>query len=57
MYSNIPQEKFECIISNPPYIAYSEEALMDVSVRLYEPTQALFAENEGLRFTKRLLTD
>lgn len=54
VYSNIPQEKFECIISNPPYIAYSEEALMDESVRRYEPSQALFAENEGLAIYEKI---
>ena len=43
VYSNVPHEKFECIISNPPYIAFSEEGLMDESVRRYEPKQALFA--------------
>ena len=48
VYSNVPQEKFECIISNPPYIAYSEEALM------YEPSQALFAENEGLAIYEKI---
>jgi len=54
VYSNVPPEKFECIISNPPYIAYSEEALMDESVRRYEPTQALFAENEGLAIYEKI---
>ena len=54
VYSNVPQEKFECIISNPPYIAYSEEALMDESVRRYEPSQALFAENEGLAIYEKI---
>ena len=54
VYSNVPHEKFECIISNPPYIAFSEEALMDESVRLYEPIQALFAENEGLAIYEKI---
>ena len=54
VYSNVPHEKFECIISNPPYIAFSEETLMDESVRRYEPTQALFAENEGLAIYEKI---
>lgn len=54
VYSNIPHEKFECIISNPPYIAFSEEVLMDESVRRYEPKQALFAENEGLAIYEKI---
>ena len=54
VYSNVPHEKFECIISNPPYIAFSEEELMDESVRRYEPKQALFAENEGLAIYEKI---
>lgn len=54
VYSNVPREKFECIISNPPYIAFSEEALMDESVRRYEPKRALFAENEGLAIYEKI---
>ena len=54
VYSNVPPEKFECIISNPPYIAFSEEGLMDESVRRYEPKQALFAENEGLTIYEKI---
>jgi len=54
VYSNVPEEKFECIISNPPYIAFSEEELMDESVRRYEPKQALFAENEGLAIYEKI---
>ena len=54
VFSNVPPEKFECIISNPPYIAFSEETLMDESVRRYEPTQALFAENEGLAIYEKI---
>ena len=54
VYSKVPLEKFECIISNPPYIAFSEVTLMDESVRRYEPTQALFAENEGLAIYEKI---
>lgn len=33
--------EFDCIISNPPYIPYSEYLLLDESVRRYEPEAAL----------------
>ncbi|SUP52516.1 Release factor glutamine methyltransferase [Weissella viridescens] len=36
------------IISNPPYIAEDERAVMDESVLNFEPDQALFAEDQGL---------
>lgn len=54
VYSNVPHEKFDCIISNPPYIAFSEEVLMDESVRRYEPKQALFAEQEGFAIYEKI---
>lgn len=41
------QGKADIVISNPPYIASSEWSVMDESVRKYEPTTALFAENDG----------
>jgi release factor glutamine methyltransferase len=47
LFKNIDQ-KFDIIVSNPPYIADSERAVMDESVLEYEPDLALFADNEGL---------
>ncbi len=47
-------ETFDCIISNPPYIAIEEKSLMDDSVLNYEPHTALFAANEGLSVYERL---
>lgn len=39
---------YDIIVSNPPYIATSETAIMDQNVLDYEPHLALFAENDGL---------
>jgi release factor glutamine methyltransferase len=36
------------IVSNPPYIAYSEAAALPRSVRDWEPTMALVAADEGM---------
>jgi len=36
------------IVSNPPYIAYSEAAALPRSVRDWEPTVALFAADQGM---------
>lgn len=44
----------EILIANPPYISEGEWALMDASVRRYEPKLALFAENDGLAIYQRL---
>jgi len=46
-------KKYDCIISNPPYIAYDEE-VMDV-VKNNEPNNALYAENDGLYFYEEIL--
>lgn len=47
-------EKFDLIISNPPYISGDEWALMDESVRSFEPKTALFAENNGLAIYQQI---
>lgn len=47
-------EKQDIIISNPPYISADEWELMDVSVRKFEPKQALFADNQGLAIYQRI---
>ena len=46
-------KKYDCIISNPPYISYNEE-IMDI-VRNNEPKKALYADNEGLFFYEEIL--
>lgn len=44
------RQKFDVVVSNPPYIARGEEADMSASTLKFEPKNALFAEDEGLRF-------
>jgi release factor glutamine methyltransferase len=46
-------EKYDCIISNPPYIAYDEK-IMDI-VKNNEPSIALYAPDNGLYFYKEIL--
>jgi len=48
---------FDLILSNPPYISQSERSVMDESVIAYEPHIALFAEEEGLYFYKKIAAD
>ena len=47
-------EKYDVIISNPPYISQDEWDLMDESVRTYEPKTALFAEKDGLAIYQKI---
>lgn len=49
------KEKYDIIISNPPYIAYDEE-IMDI-VKNNEPKQALYASDNGLFFYKEILAN
>lgn len=52
MLNNI-NDKYDLIISNPPYISYDEE-IMD-SVKLYEPNLALYAEKDGLYYYEKVI--
>ena len=51
--TNILNKKYDCIISNPPYIAYDED-IMDI-VKNNEPSIALYAKDNGLYFYKEIL--
>ena len=46
-------ERFDMIVSNPPYVA--EDEVLEPQVRDYEPASALFAGAEGLDVYRRLI--
>ncbi len=50
-------ERFEIIISNPPYVPEVDRDSLAVEVREYEPAQALFAGEDGLAVYRRLIPD
>ena len=52
LFSNI-HDKFDCIVSNPPYISETDE--VDEIVKKNEPHMALYASNNGLEFYERIL--
>ncbi|MGX7077619.1 peptide chain release factor N(5)-glutamine methyltransferase [Globicatella sanguinis] len=54
LMSALKGRQFDLIVSNPPYIAEDELALMDESVKRFEPATALFAEQQGLAIYQRL---
>ena len=54
LYEPLLGERFDLIISNPPYIGQDEVAVMSKSTVLYEPHQALFAAQDGYHLYCRL---
>ncbi|UOQ45341.1 peptide chain release factor N(5)-glutamine methyltransferase [Halobacillus salinarum] len=48
-------QKLDCIVSNPPYIARSEADSLSDTVKNFDPELALFAEDEGLAAYKIIL--
>ena len=54
LYEGI-DNKYDVIISNPPYISKDEE-VMDIVLK-NEPSIALFADNDGIEFYERILKD
>lgn len=42
-------KQFQVILSNPPYIPMEEKENLAPEVRDFEPSEALFAENDGLK--------
>lgn len=49
----IPKKKYDCLISNPPYVKKGELVSPETK---YEPQIALYAENEGLAFYERIIS-
>jgi release factor glutamine methyltransferase len=47
--------RFDCIVSNPPYVSTSE--LLEPQVREYEPAAALYAGEDGLTIYRRLIPE
>ena len=50
LFENVEFREFDMIISNPPYISFNEVGIMSDDTLLHEPSDALFAENDGLYF-------
>ncbi len=48
-------ERFEIIVSNPPYVPLTDRETLSVEVREYEPALALFAGDDGLEVYRRLI--
>lgn len=53
-FKSFKGEKFEAVITNPPYISSYEIMALPFSVRYYEPRVALDGGNSGLEFYEKL---
>ncbi len=47
-------DKFQVIISNPPYLLEGEKEELDEEIRLFEPKEALFGGQDGLRVYREI---
>lgn len=54
LFDNI-SGKFDLIISNPPYISYKDKITIKDSVLNYDPNLALFAEEDGIYFYRKII--
>ena len=50
LFENVEFREFDMIVSNPPYISLNEIGIMSDDTLLHEPSEALFAKNDGLYF-------
>src|SRR5580698_6432418 len=57
LLSAVAGERFDAIVSNPPYVADSDRASLEPQVRDYEPASALFAGPSGLDVYERLIPE
>ena len=48
-------EKFDVVVSNPPYISEDDYNNLDSTVRDFEPKSALLAKENGLEFYKKII--
>ncbi len=50
-------ERFDVIVSNPPYVAEADRATLPPEVVGWEPAEALFAGDDGLAVIRRLVSE
>ncbi len=56
IFSNVTR-KYDIIVSNPPYIGKIEYSTLEKQIKNFEPQTALLAEDNGLYFYKKILTE
>lgn len=54
LFANLGGQRFDVIVTNPPYVDRADQAVMDEAVIKFEPAIALYADEHGLGFYHRL---
>ncbi|MCL2235939.1 MAG: peptide chain release factor N(5)-glutamine methyltransferase [Defluviitaleaceae bacterium] len=57
LFNGLTPQKFDFIVSNPPYIPTKDIDGLDISVKEYEPTKALDGGADGLGFYDRIIKE
>jgi release factor glutamine methyltransferase len=57
LLDSLAGERFEMVVSNPPYVPAADRASLAVEVREHEPALALFAGDDGLDVIRRLAVE
>ena len=57
LFERVPKEKFDIIVSNPPYIASSVIPTLMEEVREHEPISALDGMKDGLFFYRKIVEE
>lgn len=55
--TNETDERFDCVVSNPPYVTYAEANSMEPNVLRFEPHLALFVEDKDPLLFYRAIAD
>ena len=55
LLADLGAQRFEFVVSNPPYVGDSEEDQVQLEVRKFEPRSAVFAGPTGLEVIERLI--
>ncbi len=56
VFQNIPEQRFDLIISNPPYVPASKRDTLPKEFR-HEPDMALIAEDHGMAIVRKILKE
>jgi release factor glutamine methyltransferase len=57
VFSNVENEKFDLIVSNPPYVPETDLQELQPEVKNFEPHSALFANKDGLEIVEKIINE